>query len=75
MPRYQIDKDVYEAAGPAALVNILALESFAPAKSAKAWMEQASARMCQQTGHPIRHDTPENFVADAIAAGLIKEMN
>jgi hypothetical protein len=49
-------------------------ERWAPAADDAQYMKQTAARAKVQTGRTVRSDTPEHFVADLIAAGLVTEL-
>lgn len=74
MKTYKTSSGTIQAEGPTDLVRQMAEGSFTPARSIEKWMQQTAARAEEQMGRPIRYDTPRNFVADLIAAGLIQEI-
>lgn len=75
MTRYQINGETFTADTPTELVRQLAVDSFAQDRTPAEWMEASANRAGQMTGHPVRYGTPDEFVADMVAAGLIKVLN
>jgi hypothetical protein len=61
------------ASDEADLVAQLRVRSFTPSDDFHGFMRDVAIRAKLQTGHDVRCDSPENFVADLIAAGLITE--
>lgn len=66
--------DQFVAATPRHLVEQMRDSSFTPTGSVELYMVSAADRATEQEGAKVRSDTPEHFVADLIAAGLIKEL-
>jgi hypothetical protein len=65
------DGRVHTGKTEADLVSRLHASSRAPEASDKDFMREVAARARLQTGKRIRHNTPENFIADLAKAGLI----
>jgi hypothetical protein len=69
-----LDGDVFEGS-PKDIVIQMHDSSMAPATSDKAWMQQTAERAKMQTGGAlVRTDTPDNFIADLIKNGMLKEV-
>lgn len=74
MTRYRTQGDqVHEAASPEELVSEMHEASFATCGSDAEFMVEMAQRAKLQTGATIRTDSAKIFVADLIAAGLLKE--
>lgn len=56
------------------LVSKLHRASYSPSPSDEKFMHDTAERAQFQVGRFVRSDTPENFVADLIAVGLITEV-
>jgi hypothetical protein len=72
--KYQTMSHTFEADSAASLVEQMHSASYATAEDDATFMQETAERTQTQNGAPIRFDTPEHFVADLIAAGLIKEL-
>lgn len=72
---YSVGQDRIEAVSASDLISKMHAASRAQAPSDFAWMVEVADRTRKQNGATIRVGTPEDFVADLIAAGMIKEGN
>jgi len=70
-----IDGETFLAADERDLVEKMHSTSRAPSPSDEAWMRDVARRGELMTGREIRSDTPGNFVADLMAAGLLEEIS
>lgn len=70
------DNIIFEADNARELVILLHDSSFAPSTSDQEWMQQSAELAQMQLGRAvdIRTDTPDNFIADLIKVGLLKEL-
>jgi hypothetical protein len=62
----------FKAYSSSELVRQMHTASYAPAEDDTTWMEEVADRTELQNGAKLRCDTARNFVADLIAAGLVK---
>lgn len=67
------DGTVLRGETAAEIVQQLHQLSFAPERDDFKWMEQTAHRAWQLTNVAVRWGTPEAFLADMIAAGLLTE--
>jgi hypothetical protein len=74
MPNYKtFDGEMLQATDPADLVRQLHEGSRAPAPSDAEFMQEYAERTKLITGHEIRHDTPEHFIADLLHVQRLTE--
>jgi hypothetical protein len=67
------DGTVLRGANAQEIVQELHALSFAPARDDFEWMEATAQRAWQLTNKAVRWGTPEEFLADMIAAELLSE--
>ena len=53
------------------VVRFLRESSHYPKPTAEKFMRSVASAVAVQTGHSVRYDCPEHFVADLMTAGLI----
>ena len=64
-------KDKFEASTPTEFLQKMHKAAHVPAPSDQEFMADVARRCKLQTGDTISSDTPENFLADLIAAKLV----
>lgn len=65
--------DVISADTPAEIVRIMNGRSFAPSDTEAAFMSDLAERVEQFSGHTVRTESADTFLADLVNAGLLKE--
>ena len=72
--RYLSEGMIHSVDSPQELVRELHKVSHAPAADDLTWMLETADRTELQSGHKVRTNTPENFIADLLKFGLIERL-
>ena len=72
--RYLSEGVIHSANSPRELVHKLHEVSHAPSPDDRTWMMEVADRTEIQTGHKLRSDNPEHFIADLLRFGMIERL-
>jgi hypothetical protein len=54
-------------------IDLLHATSFSPCPNRRKFMAEVASRVLLQTGRRVRTSTPEMFIEDLLAAGMLRE--